>query len=778
MRSGAVIMCAIAATVSPETSFAADRFDINISAMRIDRAIQTLSRQTGVAIGGTEISASGIYTKAVKGRLTLDQALSRMLRGTGYEHVVRDARTVLIKRRSTTVRHPVVPKAVPDAPAAPIIVTASKQNMMIERFPGMAHIFDMSQQPAAASTHSLEGLLQQLPTVSGTNLGPARNKIFLRGVADSSFNGGSQSTLAYYLGETRLVYNSPNPDLQLYDIEKVEILEGPQGTLYGAGSLGGIIRIVPAAPQMDGVKASLWPKASLTAHGAPGYALAGMLNLPINDMAAIRGVAYHKREGGYIDDGGRGLSNINSTEISGLRLGVRLEPAPDWALDVQAVTQKTDTADSQYAELGHPLLMRSSLIAQPYDSDFESYAFSLSKNWGKLQLTSATGLVYHDSRARYDASSLSGNTIPTAFDQRRDIRLLSHETRLALSNENGISGVAGISMVDNRDRMIQSLGAVDALAPLSNVVQTTREYALFGEATAPVLNGVRATLGGRFVHIRSAAEMEVAESVEVEPKRRSSQFLPTAALSWAPDDNGLLYIRFQRGYRSGGISVSGNAGENIIHFKPDAMDTWEAGVRWGLSPSAPIRGSVTGFLSKWRRIQADLVDERGFPMTLNIGDGKIYGVAADIEWHPSPLMQVTLGMFANESELVKPAEGFDPGEDGRLPNIAELGAQFQVQKRWPLAGDRYLITMAGLRYIGKSQLGIGPNLSIEQGGYTVANALVELGGERWTYFIEIDNLTNSGTNSFSLGNPFTISRRDQITPLRPRTFSIGLKAGF
>jgi len=208
------------------------------------------------------------------------------------------------------------------------------------------------------------------------------------------------------------------------------------------------------------------------------------------------------------------------------------------------------------------------------------------------------------------------------------------------------------------------------------------------------------------------------------------------------------------------------------------MDTWEAGVRWGLSPSAPIRGSVTGFLSKWRRIQADLVDERGFPMTLNIGDGKIYGVAADIEWHPSPLMQVTLGMFANESELVKPAEGFDPGEDGRLPNIAELGAQFQVQKRWPLAGDRYLITMAGLRYIGKSQLGIGPNLSIEQGGYTVANALVELGGERWTYFIEIDNLTNSGTNSFSLGNPFTISRRDQITPLRPRTFSIGLKAGF
>jgi outer membrane receptor protein involved in Fe transport len=69
-----------------------------------------------------------------------------------------------------------------------------------------------------------------------TQLGPGRNKLFIRGVADSSFTGPTQATVGQYLGDVRLNYNAPDPDLNLYDIARVEVVEGPQGTLYGAGS--------------------------------------------------------------------------------------------------------------------------------------------------------------------------------------------------------------------------------------------------------------------------------------------------------------------------------------------------------------------------------------------------------------------------------------------------------------------------------------------------------------------------------------------------------------
>jgi len=84
--------------------------------------------------------------------------------------------------------------------------------------------------------------------LASTNLGTGRNKIFIRGVADSSFNGPSQSIVGQYLGDVRLTFNAPDPDLELYDIARVEVLEGPQGTLYGAGSLGGVVRVCPARP--------------------------------------------------------------------------------------------------------------------------------------------------------------------------------------------------------------------------------------------------------------------------------------------------------------------------------------------------------------------------------------------------------------------------------------------------------------------------------------------------------------------------------------------------
>lgn len=109
-----------------------------------------------------------------------------------------------------------------------------------------------------------------MTAVASTYLGAGRNKLFIRGIADSSFTGPTCATVGQYFGDLRLSYNAPDPDLRLADLAAVEVLEGPQGTLYGAGSLGGLIRLVPNAPDPTRFSGSAMLGGSATTHGAPG----------------------------------------------------------------------------------------------------------------------------------------------------------------------------------------------------------------------------------------------------------------------------------------------------------------------------------------------------------------------------------------------------------------------------------------------------------------------------------------------------------------------------
>src|SRR6201999_4194793 len=112
-------------------------------------------------------------------------------------------------------------------------------------------------------------LALQLARETVTNLGSGRNKIFVRGLSDGSFTGKTQSTVGLYLDDVPITYNAPDPDLRLVDIDRVEVLRGPQGTLYGSGSMGGIVRIVTARPDTTGFSAQTSAEGMLTQHGEP-----------------------------------------------------------------------------------------------------------------------------------------------------------------------------------------------------------------------------------------------------------------------------------------------------------------------------------------------------------------------------------------------------------------------------------------------------------------------------------------------------------------------------
>lgn len=766
-----------------QPALAAERHAFAIPAGTLGTALIRFGEQSGLSIGALDPGVARARTGGVYGTLTPQTALGRLLAGSGYRFMMVDKMTIRIvpvppPRHSAPAPPP--PAALP-APEAlqDIIVTASKRGTTLDDFGGGVSIVDLAGPPGAfAPSNGTEPALARLPMVSTTNLGPARNKLFIRGIADSSFTGPTQSTTGQYLGDVRLTYNAPDPDLNLYDIARIEVLQGPQGTLYGAGSLGGIIRLVPRLPDLHDIAASIDGGYSITRHGAPGTDIAGMANLPLfGGTAGLRVVGYRSIAGGYIDDAERGLSNVNRTDTAGGRAALRIEAGAGWTIDIGGARQDTESRDSQYAERGLPPLTRDSRIAQPFDNDYTLAQFSLRKSWGGLDFVSATGYVSHDVLARYDASGFVG-TGPAALDEHDRITLISNETRLSRHYARG-GWVIGASVISDVERINRRLGDPDDPPPAAGVRNGTLEAALFGEAAHTLGHGLTATLGGRITYTRlSGNPLDTTTREDFERVSDGARILPSAGLSWRSGPRFLWYLRYQEGYRPGGLALGDVTQQGVRRFRSDRIRTAEAGLRYGRQGVDRFTATIAFSGSLWRNIQADLVDALAEPFTANIGNGRILGLEASMRWAPIDGLVAEASVFANDGTLKEPAPGFATANESELPNIPDFGAHGALSYITPLSRAWRLRTGATLRYVGESRLGVGPVLDLPQGGYVETTLGATIETERFGFSLDITNVGDSRASRFALGNPFGVSAGQQITPLRPRTVRIGAHAAF
>jgi outer membrane receptor protein involved in Fe transport len=477
-----------------------------------------LGQQARISIGVRDPALAAIRVRPVRGAITVETALARMLAGTGARAVpIGAAAWVIVRaprppRLSPSRRRPSPPPRPrwPDPPASeseqqPIIVTGSKRRILLAAYPGAATLID-GRDPILEGLRGSDALIENVPSLTSTHLGSGRNKLFIRGIADSSFNGPTQATVGQYLGETRLNYNAPDPDLRLYDIERVEILPGPQGTLYGAGSLGGVIRTVPNAPGLNRIESAASAGTSLTEHGEPGGDVARMVNLPLaSGRLALRLVGYAEREGGYIDDLGRDLDDVNRTNIVGGRAALRAESESGWQIDLGFAGQHIRGEDSQFADRDAPPLTRRSFVRQGFGSDYLLAQAAAARSWGDLRLVATLGYVRQKLDERYDSTVADGP--PTVFDQTSRIRMISTETRLSKDRADGTGWLIGASLVSNRVRQERAFGAPDAPAPITGVRNSVDEATLFAEATVKVGDTVRLTVGARLTrsHLSGAA---------------------------------------------------------------------------------------------------------------------------------------------------------------------------------------------------------------------------------------------------------------------------------
>jgi iron complex outermembrane receptor protein len=425
----ALAICAPVACLSVPPAFgqpvAPEALTQDIPAQPLAQALTAFANQTGLQL----VYVSGVLRKQtsqfVPQGLSAQEALARLLRGTGLRFEYLTPRTVRIL---------VVPQQQPAQTIArelpsEVIVTASRRTEPLQDVPITIQVLT-GVTLSRLNINTFDDLVSYLPGVTAHGSGPAQNNIYIRGLATgeeglqaAGFNG-TFPNVAVYLDEQSAAMPGRNLDVYAADLQRVELLEGPQGTLFGAGAEAGVLRYITNKPVLNATTAAVSGGYATTAHGGPSNSLSAIVNLPlIDDELAARAVIYDDRRGGYIDNlpatfarAGTDVSiarywggvvpansvvinnsavvadNINTVVYTGVRGSLLYQFNDEWnALLVQSYQNMQ--ADGLFAEeatdsLGHPLPPLSVQTFNPsYDKDhFENTALTVNGRLGDVRV--------------------------------------------------------------------------------------------------------------------------------------------------------------------------------------------------------------------------------------------------------------------------------------------------------------------------------------------------------------------------------------------------------
>jgi outer membrane receptor protein involved in Fe transport len=301
----------------------------------------------------------------------------------------------------------------------------------------------------------------------------------------------------------------------------------------------------------------------------------------------------------------------------------------------------------------------------------------------------------------------------------------------------------------------------------------TRTASLFGEATLAVLPRFSITAGGRFTIARTDGEPSFSpRGGSFVAGRTSRRVDPTAAVDWRLTPTLAAYARVQSGFRTGGLAVARAVGR-VADFNADSIRVGEVGLR-RLHPGE-LGLSLTAGLSfaRWHDIQADLVNKRGLPYTVNLGDAQITAVEGTADWTPLRGLHASGSFLYTSNRITGSLAMLSTPAHRRLPETPPLAVNLDTVYQWSVGRRSSLSVGASGTRVGRSVLGAGDLLDISQGRYTTVGARAGWHRGRVDWTLTGENLGNTRANVFAMGNPFALAMRDLSTPLRPRTVRLG-----
>ena len=754
------------------------------------QALRAFATQADISLGLSGVDLTGKLSTPVEGAATPEEALHRLLAGSDLAFEAIDASTFRI------IKAPPTAAAIAPAPVEPpppridvIIITASKRAQELRSAP--FSITSIAKETLRYfGVRSATEVTSMVSGLGSTNQGPGRNKFFVRGLSDGAFAGNAQSPVGVYLDETRTSFNGPDPNLLLVDIDHVEVVRGPQGTLYGAGPISGLVKIVTRAPTFERVESSAQVDAAGAGAGSgPSGAVQGVYNVPIvADRFAVRAVVYGDHQGGYVDEASLGKKNVNQTNTAGFRLQSLLALGHDWSVRTTFTGQWVHAADTQYYNQSLAAYQRDDYLTEPYNNDFVGANFTVNGDLGWATLVSTTAWLRQAVTTRFDASL----AIPTLirapvtaapFDEDSRYYTVDHETRFISPGSGNFDWLGGVFLsrsTRGTQTRVRFLSAADDFY-FKTRHDTAIEAALFGEATYTFAPKWSVTGGMRVFRGSLDVEANNSELIDDGPPQAVGQnsktgVTPKATLAYRPDPDDLLYAQVSQGFRLGGVNIDNristttpvrNARLTVTNFESDRLWNFELGAKSSFFDHT-LSVNAAAYYAIWEHIQADLTRLNGMSFTANLGLVHNFGFDVDATYTPTPEWE-----FLANASLSDPTQN-DAGSANRLPRVPKLSGLVAGKYERPVAPGVSAYATARVEFIGKTVLALGAGRDATLNPYGLVNARIGLKHGDWNLALYLDNALDSRANTFAYGNPFSLGHIPQTTPPRPRTVGISI----
>ncbi|SDE09930.1 TonB-dependent receptor domain-containing protein [Kordiimonas lacus] len=817
--ASAAVLLACCLAAPPGAATASDTSHFEIEAMPLAEALASFARQAGISIGRPPLSYRDGKAHALNGDLTVEEGLTQLLQGTGFTFEVVSPSVVRVFREPA--REKTAPKPATKAQSEPfvqeIMVSSLRRTDNLQKLPyGISAIGASTQQQLGLKTTNAAA--RRIAGMHATTQGDGQNKVMVRGLSDGAFSGRAQSLVSTYFDNTRLTYNAPDPSLRLVDVERIEVLRGPQGTLYGSGALTGLYRVVTKKPNLAETELSTSAGLAWTKGGTASRDISGIVNVPlVEDQMAIRAAAYFEHEGGYIDDLRLGLDNVNQADTYGGRLSAHLNLGPNWHLLAGVTLQENDRDDSNYYDVGRTFTKRGNYVQEPREDSFSQVYATLGADYGWGTLETTFSWTDRNIDATFDGSLAVPklvliDVVASPFTMNRDIATTSNETHLSSKTGGRLEWTIG-SFWSKRNERINSNLAIPAsvIWPdeegdldiyTEDLTSTLKEAALFGEVTYFLTEKLAVTGGFRWFDYRERASSDLVDLglflfAQTDGEQKKSGVTPKAVLAYHHTKDLMLYAQVAEGYRLGGINLAGptpiGGGETVAteltNYKSDALTNYEVGYKYQ-SPDKALTTSAAVYVALWRRIQSQQFSFEGLPDIDNVGNARVIGAEFELAYRPAYDFEVRAHLSASDSELTDTTARFGAEVGTPLPAAPKFSAGASVYKEFSLSNDLRASVSADYSYEGGADLLFESDFSPEMDGYHLVNARLSLQKNNWSLTVYGNNLIGDKSNVFAFGNPLSleviegedpddpnfviVSTGLHATPLRPRTFGVEL----
>ena len=494
-----------------------------------------------------------------------------------------------------------------------IIVTATKRASRVQDVPFSINAQTQEDIQRANAT-TIEDISRNVAGLTVQNLGPGQSQVSVRGVSAGQIvrdQPGVKEQVGVYLDESVISLSLFTPDFDLFDLNRVETLRGPQGTLFGSGSVGGTLRYITNQPKIGIAEGLIEANVNSVTDGDMGYHLKGAVNVPLGSTLALRAVAYGTRYGGFIDAIGPAAGeDVNDGSRSGVRLALLFEPTPDIKITPRIVHQKINVngfnrqdeynlyanqfTDPQFEfeERQQYLLLREEFRDKTNLADLTaSFAF------GPVELTSVTSYIDRDILVSRDASALTASVgisplggagvdpaialLPSNLRDTTTLKQWTQELRLSSTGSGPLQWVVGGFYSDVNRKYEQRLptpgydafidaalgdGVSEAVAngfPLNSPYNADLPYdikqtAVFGEASYD-FGQFKLTGGGRYYDFSEERDFVSGgvfsnSDTFIGDKTSSNGFSPRVIATYEPNRNLSVNLQAAKGFRLGGVN--------------------------------------------------------------------------------------------------------------------------------------------------------------------------------------------------------------------------------